>query len=299
MDALAQAILRTVAYADVFDAPLTEAEIHKYLIATPAGRDAVCRALAADLVPGGWLAVRDGHYALPGREATLAVRLRRAEISARLWPRAARYGRWIGGLPMVRMVAVTGSLAVDSADSQADLDYLIVTRPGRLWVTRALVVLLVRAVRGRGDTICPNYFLSEAALALPERTLFTAHEFVQMVPLVGAGVYRRMWALNGWVRGFLPNAGGLFWDTAPAGIYPARIRLGLERLLQAGAVSRLEDWEMRRKQAKFGRAAALHPEASFSPDVCKGHFDDHGGRILAAYHARLKEIEANVVEAQE
>ncbi len=247
MDPLAQAILRTVAYSDVFDHPLTEAEIHKYLIETPAGRDAVHRVLARDLVPGGWLTLRDGHYTLPGREGALAVRRRRREFSAHLWPRATRYGRWIGHLPNVRMVAVPGSLAMDSADSPADLDYLIVTRPGRLWVTRALVILLVRAVRQRGDTICPNYFLSEQALGLAQHNLFTAHEFVQMVPLSGAEVYRRMWGLNGWVRGFLPNAGGLFWDTVPGGVYHAQIRPGLERLLHADALGALERWEMRRK----------------------------------------------------
>jgi hypothetical protein len=290
MDDLAQAILRTLAYADIFQHPLTEAEIHKYLIAVPAGRAQVHRALVEELLPAGLLARREDHFSLPGREETLAIRRQRQAISAAMWPRALRYGRWIGMLPNVRMVAVTGSLAMDSADSQADLDYLIVTRPGRLWVTRAMVILLVRMVRPRGDTLCPNYFLSEEALGLAERNIFTAHEFVQMVPLSGAEVYRRMGQVNGWVRGFLPNAESRFWETAPGGLYRGKVRPALEGWMQLPAIDRLERWELDRKRVKFGRIAPLHAESCFSPDVCKGHFDDHGQRILAAYRERLQTI---------
>jgi hypothetical protein len=294
MEELAQAILRTIAYSDVFDHPLTAVEIQRYLIAMPAGLEAVRRTLAEVLLPGGWLAVQDCYYTLPGREGTLAVRRQRRQVSAELWPRAERYGRWIGRLPDVRMVAVTGSLAMDSADGQADLDYLVVTQPGRLWVTRAMVILLVRAARQRGDTLCPNYFLSEQALGLSERNLFTAHEFVQMTPLVGAEVYQKMWRLNGWVREYLPNAGGQAWETAPGGVYEGKIRPGLEALLHTGVVGGVERWEMRRKQARFGKVAPLHGEAMFGPDVCKGHFGDHGQRILATYRERVKAVEERV-----
>jgi hypothetical protein len=291
MQTLAQAILCTVAYSDVFDHPLTEEEIHTYLIEVPAPREAVHRALTEYLLPSGRLACREGHFMLPGREEALALRRRRGEFSTRLWPSAARYGRWIGHLPFVRMVAVTGSLAMDSADRQADLDYLIVTRPGRLWLTRALVILLVRLASRRGDTICPNYFLSERALELPQRNLFTAHELAQMVPLAGEEVYRRMWRLNGWVRGYLPNAARRGGGARLSGFYPEKIRPGLEALLQGGLAGRLEQWEMRRKQIRFGRLAHPHPETAFGPDICKGHFDDHGQRILEAYQERLRAME--------
>jgi hypothetical protein len=297
MDDLAQAILRTVAYSDVFDHPLTAAEIQRYLIATPAGLEAVRRTLAEELLPGGLLAAQDCYYTLPGREGTLAVRRQRRQISDGLWPRAERYGRWISRLPDVRMVAVTGSLAMDSADGQADLDYLVVTRPGRLWVTRAMVILLVRAARQRGDTLCPNYVLSERALRLAERSLFTAHEFVQMAPLAGSTVYRRMWQANGWVRDFLPNAEGRFWEPAAGGVYEEKIRPGLEALLHTGVVGGVEGWEMRRKQARFGEMGPVHVEARFGPDVCKGHFGDHGERILAAYGERVMEMERVEVTA--
>jgi len=76
------------------------------------------------------------------------LRKRRAEVAARLWPEAIRCGRSVGRVPFV-MVAVTGALAMDNVDEGADLDYLIVTEPGRVWLCRLLIVQLVRLHRLR------------------------------------------------------------------------------------------------------------------------------------------------------
>ena len=78
--------------------------------------------------------------------------------------------------------------------------------PGRLWLCRGMVILLVRLARQLGHTLCPNYFLSERALALAEQSLYTAHELVQMVPVAGMPTYRTMRRLNQWADRFLPNA---------------------------------------------------------------------------------------------
>ena len=62
-----QAIVNTVSYVDVFDYPLTPAEIHRYLIRLPLTSAETTRLLDGRLVPAR-LSRRDGLYMLPGRE---------------------------------------------------------------------------------------------------------------------------------------------------------------------------------------------------------------------------------------
>jgi hypothetical protein len=290
---LEHAILKTVAYADIFDYPLTLPEIQRYLIGEPAHFENTQKLLLnGHLVPD-QLSKLDGHFTLPGREQIVAIRQKRAAVADLLWPRAFYYGQQIAKLPFVRMVSLTGSLAMRNVDPGTDLDYLIVTEPGRLWVSRALVILLVKLAARQGDILCPNYFLSENALVIQERNVFTAHELAQMVVISGLGLYQRMLWLNSWMSEYLPNAWKVI-DSPdkPAEKYNEITKIG-EYILRSPAGGWLESWEMRRKIKKFNRQSLAHPEANFSADWCKGHFDDHGSKILSAYNERLYALEEN------
>jgi hypothetical protein len=288
--ALEQAIVRAVAYADVFDYPLTADEVHRYLVGVNASLADVHHALGTHPLVPGLLSTSNGYFSLLGRESAVVQREQRAANSARYWRRAVGYGRAIGDLPFVRMVAVTGALAMDNV-ADDDIDYLIVTEPGRLWLCRALVIGVVRLAAARGVTLCPNYFLSERALALPERNLFTAHEVTQMVPLSGFATYRQLRELNDWTFAYLPNAEGPPRGLPPRAPRGTRARGVLEASLRSRLGGRLERWEMSRKVRKFTVQGNGHLEAAFSPDWCKGHFGDHGNHTLARYAERLRGLE--------
>src|SRR5687768_1562392 len=164
--ALHRAIVHAVAYGDVFDYPLTASEIWRYLVGVEATRAEVARALLGDSLVPATLCHHDGYFCLRGREHVIPVRRYRAGIADEMWPAAVRYGRIIGRLPFVRMVGITGALAADNVERDADIDYLVVTAAGRVWLCRAAVIALVRWAGRRGVSMCPNYFLSEEALVL-------------------------------------------------------------------------------------------------------------------------------------
>jgi hypothetical protein len=286
--ALERAIVQAVAYADVFDYPLTADEIHRYLIGVPASRGMV-RSVLGNGRPA--VLARCGRYfTLEGRESAVDTRRARAPVAADYWRRAVRYGHTMGGLPFVRMVAVTGALAMDNI-ADGDIDYLVVTEPGRLWLCRALIVGLVRVAALQGTELCPNYFLSEEALVLNERNLFTAHEVAQMVPLTGMATYQRLRALNRWTNTYLPNAGGAPRRVAPVEPRPRRARRLLEGTLRSRLCGPIERWEMSRKIRKLGKRGYGHLEAAFGPDWCKGHFGDHGHLTLSRYEERMRALE--------
>ena len=242
---LEAAVLQAIVYADVFDYALTVPEIQRYLVGMQASLREVEHAVEA-LTPQ-LLQVIRGFVVLEGREHSVETRVQRAAHAALLWPKAQRYGRLISDLPFVRMVAITGALAVDNVQPGADIDYLIVTEPGRLWLCRAVIIALVRLAQRRGDVVCPNYLISERALVLQERNLYTAHELTQMVPISGQTAYTCMRRLNAWTQQFLPNA-----IHAPRAHAPLPPRMRLARnLAEAGLRTPLgahaERWEMGRK----------------------------------------------------
>jgi hypothetical protein len=285
MPALEQAVLQTLAYVDMYDYPLTVEEIHRYLIAVQASKTQVERVLENGRLIDDHIQKVEGYYFLSGRGDIVETRRQRALASENLWPQAIYYGRLIAALPFVSMVAVTGSLAVDNVDENADIDYLIVTRPGRLWLSRAMVIILVRQAARRGIALCPNYFISERALYFDDHDLYAAHEIAQMVPVAGVKTYEHLREANPWVTDFLPNAGvtahrkHALAKSLPAPVRGARA-LG-EAALRTPPGAWLEQWEMNRKVRRFNRQASS--ETAFSADYCKGHFETHGQRTMGEF----------------
>lgn len=292
--AVEEAVLRTVLYADLFDFPLTTDEIHRYLIGLRLAPEAVQAALDSSAWLGERLLRANGYIAARSRaEAVTTLRDRRRAASQRILRAALGWLRLVAALPYVRMLAVTGALAMGNSDAGDDVDLLIVAARGRVWLARALCILVVRLARLFGVRLCPNYVLSESALAQSPRNLFVAHELAQMLPIAGGDIYRRMRDANRWSEGYLPNAptrpiNGS--DAAPHGLARAAQAL-IEAALAGRLGDRLERWERERKLVKFAPQAQRPGSAALlDPDHVKGHFDDYGGPLLARYGQRLAEF---------
>lgn len=290
---LEEAILRTVLYADVFSFALTPAEIHHFLIHDePADPAEIEDLLNTSPRLRAVLHYESGYVAAQNRAELVAHRQRREHAAQALWPLARQYGIWLARMPFVRMVALTGALAVHNpADDHDDLDYLLVVLPRRVWLARAFSIVLVRLARRRGIEICPNYVLAANRLVQEQRDVFVAHEVAQMVPLYGHDLYRRLRSENIWVRVHLPNADGVFHAEAEhsTGKLWQALKTLIEWLLSGALGNWLEDWERRRKLRRFAPdLQALHSAAQLDEHQVKGHFNDHGRRVLRAYYDRLR-----------
>ncbi|KKR88389.1 MAG: hypothetical protein UU37_C0004G0007 [Candidatus Gottesmanbacteria bacterium GW2011_GWA2_41_12] len=242
-------ILATV-YADIFDYPLTYNEMDKFQITnykchsekrsdevtakagSPAfGRDpaeAVARcggtiptvrlkSYGIPILHRDDISYKNGYYFLRGREKIINIRNEREEYSRDKWTKAKKAASLLKIIPTVKMVGVTGSLAMNNSREDDDIDFFIITARGTLWLTRFFTTILLQLKgvrRGPGgtnnkDKICLNMFMSEDNLTLTvsNRDIFTAHEVVQVRKIWDkSNTYVNFLSANFWVRDFLPNS---------------------------------------------------------------------------------------------
>lgn len=285
--ALRRALVNTLVYADLFEYPMTRSEIQRYLVGEPATTMQVAAMLDGDAGLRRHLEETGGWIHLAGRSHLAEIRRERAVVSARLWPIARSYGARIARLPFVRLIGVTGALAMSNASADDDIDLFILVQPGRLWLCRLFILAVVKLAARHGTDLCPNFLITTDHLRLSEQNLFTAHEVSQMIPVTRTPWYHAFLNANGWARNFLPNA----FPATPigeAGVHQQRARRVVTGMLSTRLFNPIERWEMERKvrrlTARFEREGG---SVAFSAHECRGHFAAHDARILAAYQERV------------
>lgn len=212
-----KAILRTLAYADVFDYPLTSGELYRFLIVDKNDSYSDFRRALTRIKTNDKRINTNGEYSfLQGRKEIVAVRKQRKAWSASKLKLAEKVAGILRLIPWVKLIGITGALAMNNSKKDDDLDLLIVTSKNRLWLTRLFSVFLVELIGKRRrpgdkkvkDKICLNMLLDESHLAIPEkeRDLFSAHEVCQMKPLwEKERTYQKFLKANQWSQKFLPN----------------------------------------------------------------------------------------------
>lgn len=280
-----QAVLETLAYSDIFEYPLPLDELLRYL-PIPADREELKENLTS--LRSVSFDNSTGYYCLRGREEIVAIRKGRENVSEASFRRALFYGRILGIFPFVRMVSMTGSLAMLNLSKNADMDFMLITASGRLWISRVFAVTFGRLMRLTGDRICVNLLVSESAMEWPRHDLYSAREMGQMIPIVGGAVYHRLRDLNPWVESFLPNA-----KTVPAHSPENPPEAGswlqrtLEFLLPDKLASLLDGALMKFQLRKITRKYGQGMEANFNIHVCQGNFHNHRTWADEYFHARL------------
>jgi hypothetical protein len=206
-------VYAAVAYADVFGYPLTLEELHHWSIGKPSRRTSTRSVTGLATI-----ASRGQSYVtLKGRAHLVAAREDKMRWAKKKWVIARRTAGLLSLLPTVRLVGITGGLAMNNVIAKDDVDVLIIAERGTLWTTRLITTLILDIARMRRrprdrrftDKACLNMHMDESALALPisDRDLFAAHEVLQMKPVWERnGTYRKFLHANQWVKKFLPNA---------------------------------------------------------------------------------------------
>lgn len=221
---LDQAVLYTLAYTTQFHYPLTPAELSDRLIfklsesqvlLAKASRSEIAQTISKLLKRR--LLIKQGSYlTLPGFEFTANTRDQRQAYAAARQPELTEFVALSQACPWVEAVFVTGSLAMGNADKDDDVDFMIVTQPGRLWLTR-LWLLWQAMRRGKRRSFqgeekgswCFNLWLESQHLGIfaEQASLYTAYELLQAQPLWDrAGIAPALIEENYWAKSYISRA---------------------------------------------------------------------------------------------
>jgi hypothetical protein len=283
-----RAILRTVLYASMFQAPLTLTQLHRALMDVGVDRAEIRSRLARS-----YLRERlefTGEHVFPsGRGAFVDLQRERRQRTQGLLASRRRLLRAVAWLPFVRLLALSGACAHDNATA-SDVDVFLVTRRRRAWAVLLVVTLLGRLI-GRRHPVCFNYVVDEEGLALPERDLFTAAEIVGLRPLAGRAAYLDFVEANAWVAERFPN---FFWMRRDTPRLPgAGGPRWLESLLDLGPAPVLEALARRVLGRRFRTAWDGFSGVVLSAHRLKLHPVDHGPGLRAAFADIVERADAD------
>lgn len=281
-----KAILKTLAYYDIFNFPLKAWEIHKWLIGSSASLKQVEKKLKK-LKEKLMINNQGDYWFLSDKRSLIKDRKARELVSARHLTTAKIVAQIFKIIPWIKLVGVSGSLAMMGSRDKDDIDLFIITGKNRIWITRLLLIFLTSMVGLRrkrrekilsaAGKICINLILEEDNLTQHNKNIYVAHEILQMHVLWQRDdIYSKFLHDNEWTFRYLPN-----WKS---GIKTQKYN---SKVKSFGIVNWLEDL------AK-GLQLKIMNSPSGSERIESGalyfHPEDKGKKILAEYGKRLEKL---------
>jgi hypothetical protein len=205
MNPLQESILKVIAYFDIFYYPVTAQEII-YFMDKPCSLQKLQRALEEFLKNEIIFKTKD-YYTFHNEQAFAIKRMKANEVAAKQLKIAKKIAAFLVRFPFIKGVAISGSLSKNVAYEGSDIDFFIITKENRLWLSKLFFTGLIKcaALFGLSKWFCLNYIIDEKSLEVPEKNIFTATEIVTLLPLYGTSLFDSFFKANEWVYDFFPN----------------------------------------------------------------------------------------------
>ncbi len=238
-------LIRTLLYFDIFSYPLTSDELFDYT-GIPAHQRGHALRFLDQLIQQGVIGFSEGFYYLGNRPSVVSRRIQGNRRAKKRMRSARIFSRIISSFPYVRCVMLSGSISKSYMGNNDDIDYFIITHPGRLWIARTLLTLFKKLFLFNSHrNFCINYFVDTNHLAVREQNRFTATEIAFLLPMYNKNLYQKVMRTNEWIKEYYPSfrkSHSFATDTAPF------IKVWLEHLLDNGFGDKLEEWLFRLSQ---------------------------------------------------
>lgn len=159
---LREAILKTIAFFDLFEYPLTSYEIWNNL-----NKKVKLSEIEGILIQEKAISQKNGFYFLLGREEIIITRQKRHNYSVRKMKIAQHFTYLFSFCPFVKVVALANSIGQFNLRDGSDIDFFIITKARRIWLSRLYCAGLAKILNSRPtannkkDKICLSFFISE------------------------------------------------------------------------------------------------------------------------------------------
>ena len=199
--------LKTILYFSIFKYPLTLDEIYSFY---PDKDKVKIEAELGRLIDQKVIFKVDEFYLTDCDPECIEKRKKGNLMAVPALEKAKERAAFIARFPFVEGVGVSGSLSKGYYDNRSDIDFFVITKPGKVWFARTLLMLYKKIfLLNSRKYFCINYFMSSANLELEEKNRFTATEIKTLIPFQGKDTLNAFYRHNEWVSKifgpFAPN----------------------------------------------------------------------------------------------
>lgn len=301
-DFLQQNILRTLLYYDIFDYPLKDEEVYKFLPQNTISETEFKEHLDTICSESNSIISKHNEFVfIDSKKNLVAQRLERENTSFGKWKAAKLVTALIKNFPFVRAVFITGSLSKNNSDEKADLDFMLITAPSRLWICRSLLMLFKKIFLFNSyKYFCINYLITEDNLEIEEKNIFTATEIAYIKSTYNSGLMNKFIASNLWIKNYFPN-----YTEGDESLHGTPVRISncscfLRKLLEIPFKGKFGDWlerkllhlTVRHWKKKYSHISDEEREQMFKSTISESKTHPHNmqKKILEMYNEKLKEF---------
>jgi hypothetical protein len=288
---ISRSILRVLLYFRIFNYPIKKEELFKYVCSD--NKIEVQSALAR-LIGERYVCCKDDFIWVLNDQQIIRNRLTGNERAEKFLCIAKRQAKVLSWFPFIKCICISGSLSKLYMDNHSDIDYFIIAKERRLWLTKLLMSVIVETLEffGLQKYFCPNYIITENNLTISDRNVFTAMEIVTLIPLYNRKEYESFLAANGWIKEYFPH----YEMNLAVDSHEPRPTL-LNRIWKSRLFTLVDTYIFRFYKRRFGRKIRKGKIVAFDNDMVitendfKLHLSGHRKRILQKHQANIWEYE--------
>lgn len=199
-----QAVLKTLAYFDVFNYPMKPSEIHQFAPISMSPLNVV--PCLNYMVNHGLIFQHGNFFSINSDPAVAESRKANSKTTDKSIALAKRLSRFLSRVPFVDGVFAADTNSFELHPLGVELDFFIIAKPSRAWLCRFFIRLYMSLFWFRSSkSFGLNHIIDGRQLQLDDKSLMMATKLKMLTPMVNQELYSSFIKSNTWANQFLPN----------------------------------------------------------------------------------------------